>query len=278
MRRNFYSIIKKSKIRTAAATGDFYTDLFSGALAVADWPTRTITGVPPIRFISDGSALSAWSIDGNAVQDGTPAPDAPVSVYGCGDLSDGKYTVSITFGGQIQPVYLGSVQTTRRIWKLVLTGDENWMLHPSLTSWFYCDGLATDAMPSGINMMCNHFVWENYATAPTMANGRFSYGVPSGTIRRMIFKLTSCETADNFKIYLQQQYAAGTPVCVWYVLANEQTGIVNEPLMRIGTYADTLNSTDAGVTIPTVRGSNTLTVDTAVQPSEMTITGHIKSA
>lgn len=32
------------------------------------------------------------------------------------------------------------------------------------------------------------------------------------------------------------------------------------------------NTTDAAVTIPTVKGQNTLTVDTELQPSEMTIT------
>lgn len=59
---------------------------------------------------------------------------------------------------------------------------------------------------------------------------------------------------------------------VWYVLANEQTGIVNEPPAKIGDYADELSSTDAGVAIPTVKGNNTLTVETDLQPSEMTIT------
>jgi hypothetical protein len=80
-------------------------------------------------------------------------------------------------------------------------------------------------------------------------------------------------TADDFKAYLAAQYAAGTPVTVWYVLAEPETGIVNEPLMRIGDYADTL-TTDTP--IPTAKGSNTLTVDTTVQPSEMMITGNIK--
>lgn len=41
---------------------------------------------------------------------------------------------------------------------------------------------------------------------------------------------------------------------------------------KIGDYADELSSTDAAVTIPTAKGGNTLTVDTTIQPSEMTIT------
>jgi hypothetical protein len=77
---------------------------------------------------------------------------------------------------------------------------------------------------------------------------------------------------DDFKSYLAAQYAAGTPVTVWYVLAEPETAIVNEPLAKIGDYADELSSADAGVTITTTEGQNTLTVDTDLQPSEMTIT------
>lgn len=79
-------------------------------------------------------------------------------------------------------------------------------------------------------------------------------------------------TFDEFKAWIAAQYAAGNPVTVWYVLATPTTGIVNEPLCKIGTYADELHSADVGVSIPTVKGQNTLTVDTELQPSEMTIT------
>jgi hypothetical protein len=67
-------------------------------------------------------------------------------------------------------------------------------------------------------------------------------------------------------------------VVIWYVLATPETAIVNEPLAKIGDYADELSSTDAGVTIPTAKGGNTLSVDTTVQPSEMSITGYIKES
>ena len=55
-------------------------------------------------------------------------------------------------------------------------------------------------------------------------------------------------------------------------MSEPETAIVNEPLCKIGTYADELHSTDAGVTISTTEGQNVLTVDTDLQPSEMTIT------
>lgn len=65
----------------------------------------------------------------------------------------------------------------------------------------------------------------------------------------------------------------GTPVTVWYVLAEPETGIVNEPLMKIGDYADTVSFAQAGVTIPTVNGANVLDITSPVKPSEMYIKG-----
>ena len=47
---------------------------------------------------------------------------------------------------------------------------------------------------------------------------------------------------------------------------------VSGQFISIGDYADELSSADAGVTIPTTEGQNTLTVETDLQPSEMTIT------
>ena len=54
-----------------------------------------------------------------------------------------------------------------------------------------------------------------------------------------------------FKNYLAAQYAAGTPVKVYYVLATPETKPV-EP-----------------VEIPTLNGTTVIDVDTAVKPTEM---------
>lgn len=58
--------------------------------------TTTITGVPPITFTSDGTALSAYSITGNMTQTGTPTPAQPIVPEECGDRTGNlcaKYTV-----------------------------------------------------------------------------------------------------------------------------------------------------------------------------------------
>ena len=87
---------------------------------------------------------------------------------------------------------------------------------------------------------------------------------------------SSGNTVAGLKEYLAAQYAAGTPVTVWYVLAKPETAIVNEPIMKIGDYADTVSFAQAGVTIPTVNGENVLDVPTTVPPSEVWIRGKIK--
>ena len=74
-------------------------------------------------------------------------------------------------------------------------------------------------------------------------------------------------TLTDFTSYLAQQYANGTPVTVWYVLDTPATGIVNEPIRRIGGYADTVS----GITVPTITGKDTFDVGTTLKPSEASL-------
>lgn len=117
--------------------------------------------------------------------------------------------------------------------------------------------------------LCTHYILK------TSYGGAFPYI----RIRRnaLWFELspdgyeTKEEALADFKAYLAAQYAAGTPVTVWYVLATPETAVVNEPLMKIGEYADSMSRTQTGIDIPTVVGQNTLDVLTTVKPSSMRI-------
>jgi hypothetical protein len=77
----------------------------------------------------------------------------------------------------------------------------------------------------------------------------------------------SSNTKEDFKAWIAQQYTNGTPVTVWYVLATATTGTVNEPLMKIGNYADTVSS----ITVPMITGRDTFDVDTTLKPSEASL-------
>ena len=113
--------------------------------------------------------------------------------------------------------------------------------------------------------MCSHY--RPVFRAIDRVNGTISGG-DAASVQGVVDIVDNYATVEDFKSYLQQQYAAGTPVTVWYVLTTEETGIVNEPLMRIGDYADEVSN---AATIPTNNGSNTFDVETTVKPSEVYI-------
>jgi hypothetical protein len=163
------------------------------------------------------------------------------------------YKITISSNSTTTPVYLGEVETTRRIKKLVLTGQENWgagteNFYIFVTSQGvpYSSAICTHAKNSSIN---------NNGTALWMKKADFP----------------DTPTVADFKSYLAAQYAAGTPVTIWYVLATPETAVVNEPLMKIGDYVDSLSRAKTGIDIPTVVGQNALDVLTTVKPSSMRI-------
>lgn len=175
------------------------------------------------------------------------------------------YKIPISSASTTTSVYLGEVQTTRKIKKLVLTGEETWEYSGGF---FYTHVNSLDFRNTTSGLLCSHLpviLRDSFGGQPSIFWGRAQAGDVCLCISNTI------TTLDAFKSYLSAQYAAGTPVTVWYVLATEETGIVNEPLMKIGNYADCMSKTQTGIDIPTVVGQNTLDVLTTVKPSSMSI-------
>jgi hypothetical protein len=232
----------------------------------------TTTEVVENPLYSDGTAITSYTISGNTVQNGTGTPDSPVMPEGCGDLEAtgehaGQYKIPISSGVVTTNIYLGSTQTVRQIKKLVLTGNENWRDAAASTGYRFSIGV-NDSVQSdttvGIKSYCSHF--QIVGTGGTYLKTN-SYAISADLA--FICRIDSSYTLETFKQWLAAQYANGTPVTVWYVLATPETAAVNEPLMKIGDYADTLSNATA---IPTTEGANSITVDTTVQPSEFTAT------
>ena len=177
------------------------------------------------------------------------------------------YKLPLTSAGQGVDIYLGEVQTTRRIKKLVLTGEEDW--HKSSvyigSASVYLRDIAPNAVPFS-PIVCTHL--GNKTLPYQYGNGR----IDENSLSLWLFNKSV--TITDFKSYLAAQYAAGTPVTVWYVLAEPETGILNEPIRKIGDYADTVSMEQAGVSIPTSKGSTTLDVDTTIKPSNVYIKYH----
>ena len=173
----------------------------------------------------------------------------------------------ITSAGQTQTVYLGQTQTLRRIKKIDL-GTKTW----SKTASGNFIALLNDGVVVGNAQVgfayCSHFI---VVSANSYGSTPYSLCVSINSMSSVAINKTGYETLSEteFKDAMNGVY-------LWYALAIPTTAIVNEPLAKIGDYADELRSTNAGITIPTVKGANVLTVDTDLQPSEMTITGRIK--
>ena len=182
-------------------------------------------------------------------EDDTPLPYQPSGYY-----------LPTECGGTTTPVYLGEVESTRKIEKLVLTGDEEWSrVSLSDGSAFYTNIVLPAISTQSIAVVCTHY-------RASTTNENYVIRIPNVANRLLIFHKEIATTAD-FKTYLQQQYAAGTPVTVWYVLAEPTTGIVNEPIRKIGDYADSVSPTG----IPTIAGLNEFRVATTLPPSKTTI-------
>ena len=176
--------------------------------------------------------------------------------------------IPMSSAGQTNNIYLGEVQTTRKIKKLVLTGNEIILRDREREgSWrFFTDRLISAKDSTGI---CSHF--ENIGTNDVNNSDNIGFSIFNNAQFGCRCPKSIADTATDFRSYLAAQYAAGTPVTVWYVLATSETGIVNEPLMKIGDYADTVSKAQAGVAIPTNNGSTTVDVDTTLKPSEIYI-------
>ena len=393
---NLYEILQNSDRVGEGMT--HFERLF--AQKVGGGKINEISGIPPLRYIGDGRPLTDYRIAGNAIQNGTPSPDAPADAAGSGvrtgnlvpfpyyqsdgtlggvtwttysngrvvgtgktsaginfamasdlALPNGTYTIAVygahsgmtlflrdvtsseflvnippsssdasqtftvnqpgvhrlyfntgqtgrdvdidcyimlnlgptalpyepygyklpmTVNGTEYPIYLGQVETTRRINKLVFTGEETFIQSDTANHY----RVRTTVLPKTIGYAINGMICTHYKPSNSSMDNSVSTSSDGGVI--YFYDDTNATTTTSFKQYLHAQYAAGTPVTVWYVLAEPETGIVNEPLMKIGDYADTISFAQAGVTIPTVNGENVLDVPTTVPPSEVLIRGRIK--
>ena len=177
------------------------------------------------------------------------------------------YKLPLTVNGVEYPIYLGEVETTRRVKKLVLTGgllDGN--TKATERGVIYVTPLKK--LKSTPTAYCTHF--KIFNSNYNMPNNSFTTIGGAGT--SLWFK-TDYTAVDDFKTYLAAQYANGTPVTVWYVLAEPETSIVNEPLMKIGDYTDTIDSTQTTTQIPTAAGETTISwAGEGLAPSEVELT------
>lgn len=166
------------------------------------------------------------------------------------------YKLPLLSGSTPVDIYLGESQTTRRIRKLVLTGTEDIGYDSAYTRFSLklpdCLLINVRRTPA----FCTHYevIDDGRTISNVPDNSMYSHNTES----RWYIKTTDYSSANALKAFLAQQYANGTPVTVWYVLATPTTGTLNEPLRKIGDYADTIDSTQTTAQIPTTANSTTI--------------------
>ena len=184
----------------------------------------------------------------------TPLPYQP---YG--------YKIPISSGGTTTNVYLGEVASTRQIKQIVLTGEENYTESTGWkgtnTSVYYVGASGTSVTYAEILSTSSHFQGVARSTLQFVDTECTCMG---NNIALFRIKSSIANDATEFKQWVAQQYAADTPVCVWYVLATPQTTTLNEPIRKIGNYADSVSVTG----IPTT-AEEQFDIDTTLKPSEV---------
>lgn len=179
-----------------------------------------------------------------------------------------KYKISILKDSQpLTPIYVSqqlinleaveivdtiasSGTATYNTYKLVLTGNETWYddALPKGNTYSYrmvAPYIYDVGNTVGYDAICTHFDVGSYYAASVV-------GVQHSS-RNLYFRNTQT-TLANWQQWLADQYAAGTPVTVYYRVATPTTESVTAP------------------SITTTGGTATIDVDTTVKPSEVSLT------
>ena len=143
---------------------------------------------------------------------------------------------------------IGSKEEVRVVKEMVLTGQENWTTYSGFSAQ-NCYQFNTNITNHNVNSeaISTHFVYTSVLRTLIDNDGTFMFD----SNKYIRVHISSCTTLDDFKSYLADQYAAGTPVKVYYVLAAPETTAI-EP-----------------IEIPTLNGTTVIDVDTTVKPTEM---------
>ena len=137
----------------------------------------------------------------------------------------------------IDSLDLSTGTLTRRIKKIVLTGNERFYKNDtSSTGYLYYAGMASRAIMRSPNL-CNELPTKKTVSESDIGvntvNDYFVIYVNFGA--EIMNAQPSGNTINGLKEYLASRYAAGTPVTVWYVLANPETSTIPVPSGLTGT-------------------------------------------
>ena len=193
-----------------------------------------LPATPPAKY---GYAFKGWKsgdsvVYGNVTQNGTPTPDNPIypTFYQNGDLILRAVGQNGALIADAYDAITGKI--TRRVGVRVLDGTENWDFGTITISGYRCPrntDFFTGALPENIKFFCSHFrtVFSNNYALP---NAFTHYINDSGVTSQAMFCISETmlgisssastgEAVQAVKRWLAAQYNSGTPVTVYYPLA-----------------------------------------------------------
>ncbi len=170
-----------------------------------------------------GACYDYTSATGTVVQDGTPTPANPIEpvFYQQGNMI-------LRAVGDVADSYDATTgKITRNVGVKVFDGTEDWIEYPGISELYYSENAITNNkfnVPS-LDIASTHFAATDSSTMENNGTLRFQQNTGTNlvTTHRLYLRNTAAANVTAFKQYLAQQYAAGTPVTVWYPLAEETT-------------------------------------------------------
>lgn len=249
---------------TPTQSGFTCTKVVNGS-NISQYTFTTGSDTTYIIFQGTGSMVDTWFNSLMLVAGSTALPYEPFG-----------YKIPISFNGVTYPIYLSepirkindSVDTapstgtaTRYIYKHELTGQETWS-RTSIGKMYSSNAL--NGLPNynhalAITTMCSHYksIANAGNTGTLSVNEICFFGNPNATsIREVYIYPENYATAEDYATYLQQQYANGTPVTIWFIMETPTTETFTAP------------------TIPTTGTAESFDVSTTLKPSEVSLTYH----
>lgn len=146
-----------------------------------------------------------------------------------------------------------------KYYKIVLDGTEDWITNSAQTLFVYIFNTPL-ALHSGSHAIasdvyCSHFVSEPYDDISDATSKPYGITLGYSTGDRFCIRYKDMNAnISDFKLWLKSQYDNGTPVTVWYRLAEPTSETIEIPEITI------------------FKGNNVIDIDTEVQPSNVSIT------
>lgn len=215
---NFYDVLAAEKWDGGIPTINFFDLLFAQSMGGGEeW--AVYEGALPATLNANGADLRQYQVWGNTGGVGEEVDITGVSEPLCGI---GTYTDSLDLSTGI---------LTRRIKKLVLTGtDKDGNSNVTAQGVIFITPMTK--LKNAENAYCTHFKYVNQNQGSDMPSNSFTTSGGAGI--SLWFKTNYASVAD-FKSYLAAQYAAGTPVTVWYVLSEPEVSTITVPSGLAGT-------------------------------------------